>query len=105
MQRLSHTGAGTHNATDESDFSHVNYRQAVTVVSEAKEQLMVDITERSGGLTGASSMEVTKTEVAALNNLLNEATLSLARILTKQGCVSAKFDNHYLALVRCWNLF
>ena len=49
--------------------------------------------EYEGG--AASSKE------AALNDLLNEATLSLARILLKQGCVSAKFDNHHLALVRC----
>ena len=35
-----------------------------------------------------------------LKVLVKEATLSMARIYSKQGCVYAKLDNHYRALVR-----
>ena len=37
-------------------------------------------------------------EIKDLSNLVHEATLSLARILSKQGNVSSKIDNHSLAL-------
>ena len=39
-------------------------------------------------------------ELLDLEDLRRQATLSLARILTKQGCVSAKAGDHDLALVR-----
>lgn len=86
------------------------------MILETKKLVEAEITERRSGHTGsynragggeegpASSEEVIKAEVNALNDLLNEATLSLAKILHKQGCVSSKFGNHYQALVRCWNI-
>mmetsp|Transcript_40064 Transcript_40064/g.73298 ORF Transcript_40064/g.73298 Transcript_40064/m.73298 type:complete len:965 (+) Transcript_40064:3-2897(+) len=77
-----------------------------------------EITERqgepSGGGGGANSYsnldnddeegsanpfeEEKNAEVNDLKDLLNEATLSLARIFSKQGCVYAKVDNHFMAL-------
>ena len=90
-------------ANDETDgdatFSLVSYRQAVDVVSETKALLAADI-KRKLELARPSVQRGTDAEVGNMKNLYNEATVSLARISTKQGCVSAKANNHYPALVR-----
>ena len=116
VQKLSHTSVDEGKATEESDFSHINYLQAAAMVLEAKKDLEAEIAQRSSGHIGsnagaeedersvASLEEVTKAEVNALKDLLNEATLSLAGILVKQGYVSAKFHKHHQALVCCLNL-
>ena len=107
------TGAGKDNTTDESDFSHINYCQAAAMVSETKKLLMAEMRDwcrRGHGDDAvekgdaASSEQALKAKAKPLNDLLNEATLSLARVLTKQGIVSAKFGNHHEALVRCSNV-
>ena len=106
---------GEDDTSEVSDLSHINYCQAATMVSDTKKQLTAEILERrirvdiferrrrtdkNDTSKHKGGTEAIKVEVNELNSLLNEATLSLARILTKQGCVSAKFDDHDLALVR-----
>ena len=98
FSNFSDTNKREDNAAGEFDTSHINYCQATTIMSEAKDQLAVDIAARHQ-LVG-SNVDA-KEEVHAFNDLWNEAKLSLARILTKQGCVSAKLNSHLQALVRC----
>ena len=114
VQNFSLASTGENEATNELDTSHINYRQAVAMVTQSKEQLSAEIALRRslkdghGGNNeenmGATSDEIIKAEVNALNDLYNEATLALARILTKQAGVCAMLNNHYEALVRCCNI-
>ena len=107
VQTFAWASLGKDEALDESNFSHINYRKAAEIVAETKDLLTAEIEERQcrrgqkgkeGG--AASSEETSEAEVHDLVDLLKEATLLLARLLAKQGCVSAKFGNHDLALVR-----
>ena len=107
VQKFAWASLGKDEALDESNFSHINYRKAAEIVAETKDLLTAEIEERQcrcgqkgkeGG--AASSEETSEAEVHDLVDLLKEATLLLARLLAKQGCVSAKFGNHDLALVR-----
>lgn len=70
------------------------------MISEIKKLLETEIKKRKDEGIVTSVEEETKAAINELNDLLNEATLSLARILAKQGYVSAKSDNHHQALVR-----
>ena len=66
--------------------------------------------DRAGGARREAGAAATPREGAiraerdALRDLRHEATLSLARILAKQGHVGALFDDHYAALVRCGHI-
>ena len=117
LQNFLRTCSGGRDVTNEFDVAHFNYSQAVAMISEAKTLVVAELKELRSGRTGdnggpredrggaSSSKEDIEAEVQDLNNLRNEATLSLARILMKQGWVTANFDKHWIALVRCWNIF
>ena len=98
------------------DFSHVNYRQAATMLADTKKVLLQQIHFHFDGVKKqevehlkpgllyarecVDSLEEEKNaEVNDLEDLVKEATLSMARIYSKQGCVYAKLGNHYTALV------
>ena len=98
VQKFSHSNLAEDEAMDEVDFAHLNYRQAATTVMETKALLRSELDEQRSGCAGGNNVK--EGEGDAWSDLWNEATLSLAKILMKQGCVSAKFDNHRLALVR-----
>ena len=73
---------------DEDDYSHLNYGRSAVIMAEAQKRLEVG----SPGDNGEEARQI--------NDLRNEATLSLARILTKQGGVGAMLGYHRSALVR-----
>ena len=95
---------------DAGDMSHINYRSASTMILEARARLLEEIQSKHGLIDymhdgdgeGNAVAFVGKidAEVRDLNDLLDEATLALARIFSKEGHVSARFDDHGTALVR-----
>lgn len=100
------------------DYSHVNYRSAATLLAETKkalkEQVEIYVKERQDKKQQPSSMysnsgndsggdedeEEEDSDVNDLKDLITEATLSLARIYSKQGAVYTKLNSHLMALVR-----
>lgn len=102
-------------ATD--DYSHINYNQAVQLVSQAKSVLKEEIeiqvmmrrknSEPPNNSSGddaqssASSFNEEKNEeINNLKDLFLTAAQAMARILSKKGGVYAKLDSHHMALVR-----
>ena len=87
----------------DTESSRVSYRQAVGMLSETNVLLTAEI-ERKQELTQTIVREGIDAEVHDLKGLRNAATLSLARVTMKLGCVSATVGDHYPALVRCQNV-
>ena len=87
----------------DSIFSRINYDQAALTISEVQTEVKAEIkkqcSENTRNHKEAEEKEGIQAEVNNLNDLRNEATLSLARILRKKGSISAMFDNHEDALV------
>ena len=75
---------------DGADHSHLNYQKSAATIAGARERLEAD---EAGDDDDAE-------EARRRNDLRNEATLSLARILAKQGSVAAMLGHHRRALVR-----
>ena len=74
--------------------ARVGYRQAIGTISKAKTLLTAEVERQSKStppLAKASDLE----------DLRKDATLLMARVSTKRGCISARVSDHYPALVRC----
>ena len=97
-------------ATD--DYSHINYNQAATQVSQAKSVLKEEIeiqtmigkknsepSDNNAGTTASSFNEEKNEEINNLKDLFLAATQAMARILSKKGAVYARLDSHHMALV------
>eukprot|EP00580_Thalassiosira_gravida_P014014 CAMPEP_0201683380 /NCGR_PEP_ID=MMETSP0494-20130426/52097_1 /ASSEMBLY_ACC=CAM_ASM_000839 /TAXON_ID=420259 /ORGANISM="Thalassiosira gravida, Strain GMp14c1" /LENGTH=1049 /DNA_ID=CAMNT_0048167155 /DNA_START=374 /DNA_END=3521 /DNA_ORIENTATION=+ len=80
---------------EDEDFATFNYRQAATMVSETKKLIRETIKEKT---SAAKAKEEARDYLDDYNVLLNEANIALARLLSKQGSVYAKVDNHTMAL-------
>lgn len=78
------------------DFLSLNYRQAATMVQGTKKLILKQLEELKNGDEKKMDNDV----VNDLNELVNEADLCLARMLSKQGAINAKVDNYVNALVR-----
>lgn len=82
---------------DSDDFSHVNYRQTAVILSQSKKDLQRLIDKYTEDNMGD---ETEDSYIRDFKDLVTEATLSIARVYSKQGCVYAKLDSHLMALVR-----
>ena len=91
VHAFSHERHGEDAAAEMDDYSHLNYQRSAVIMAEMRERL-----ERLAGEGAGHDEEDTR----GLANLRNEATLSLARVLTKQGGVGAMLGHHRDALVR-----
>ena len=81
---------------DSDDYSHVNYRQTAVMLSQSSKDLrdLIDkYTEENMGNDTEDSY------IRDFKELVTEATFSLARVYSKQGCVYAKLNSHLMALV------
>ena len=76
---------------DGADHSHLNYQRSAATLAGARARLEADEAGDDDGDQEA---------VRRRNDLRNEVTLSLARILAKQGGVAAMLGDHRRALVR-----
>ena len=105
VQKFFH-GSYEIDATD--DYSHINYGQASVTMSDVRQTLTEQIRlhhkfakdyEAPEDSSINSFEEEMESELKEMEELLQEATVSLARIYMKQGCVYAKLANHETALV------
>jgi hypothetical protein len=109
VQLLSGEGreAAAQDPAEDDDFSHMNYRQAATMMQETKNTLLQWLRDALGGAVAAGRTRPAEGPHEDAGDdpadLRRQANLSLARIFLKQGRVYAKVDNHALALVREWS--